>query len=115
MVFCENATILLLFPYKLCIKSPFRVCVEVYINLLRINSDYLNKENVSEGIYDAVLNLKTAEAFAAFLGNLPSYVGASGTADSVMLLRLLGNSCMWLGTMQNLRGKKIGTDGPIVD
>ena len=60
------------FSYKLYIKSPFRVCVEVYINLLSVDSDYLNKENVSEGIYDAVLNLKTAEAFAVFLGDLPS-------------------------------------------
>ena len=77
MVFRENATILLLFPYKLCIKSPFRVCVEVYINLLSVDSDYLNKKNISEGIYDAVLNLKTAEAFAVFLGDLPSHVFAS--------------------------------------
>ena len=57
MVFHENATILLLFSYKLCIKSPFRVYVEVYINLC-VDSDYLTKENVSEGIYDAVLILK---------------------------------------------------------
>ena len=57
-VFRENATILLLFSYKLCIKSPFRVYVEVYINLLCVDSDYLTKENVSEGICDAVLMLE---------------------------------------------------------
>ena len=57
-VFCKNVSILLLFPYKLCIKSPFRVYVEVYFDLLCVDSDYLTKENVSEGIYDAVLNLK---------------------------------------------------------
>ena len=56
--FRTNATILLLFSYKLCIKSPIRVYVEVYINLLCVDSDYLTKENVSEGIYDALLNLK---------------------------------------------------------
>ena len=72
-VFCINATILLLFSYKLCIKSPFRAYVQVYINLLCVDSDYLTKENASEGIYDAVLNLKWAEAFAVFLGDLPSY------------------------------------------
>ena len=71
-VFCINATILLLFSYKLRIKSPFKVYVEVYINLLCVDSDYLTKENTSEGIYDAVLNLKWAEAFAVFLGDLPS-------------------------------------------
>ena len=72
-VFCINATILLLFSYKLCIKSPFRAYVQVYINSLCVDSDYLTKENTSEGIYDAVLNLKWAEAFAVFLGDLPSY------------------------------------------
>ena len=72
-VFRENATIWLLFSYKLCIKSPFKVYVEVYINLLCVDSDYLTKENASEGIYNAVLNLTWAEAFAVFLGDLPSY------------------------------------------
>ena len=44
----------------------------MYINLLCVDSDYLTKENTSEGIYDAVLNLKWAEAFTVFLGDLPS-------------------------------------------
>ena len=57
-VFCINATILLRFSYQLCIKSPFRVYVEVYINLLCVDSDYLTKENASEAIYDAVSKLK---------------------------------------------------------
>ena len=57
-VFCKNATILQLSSYKLCIKSPSRVYVEVYIILLSVDSDYLTKENVSEGIYDDVLHLK---------------------------------------------------------
>ena len=57
-VFRENVPILLLFLYKLCIKSPFRVYVEVYINFWSVDSDYFTKKNISEGIYDAVLNLK---------------------------------------------------------
>ena len=72
--FCKNVSILLLFPHKLCIKSPFRIYVEVYSNLLCVDSDYLTKENVGEGISDAVLNLKQAEAFTVFLGDLPSYL-----------------------------------------
>ena len=71
-VFRKNATVLLLFSYKLCIKSPSRVYVEVYINLLCVNSDYLTEENIRLGIYDAVLKL--AEAFAVVLGDLPSYL-----------------------------------------
>ena len=57
-VFRENATIWLLFLYKLCIKSPFRVYVEVYINLLCVDNDYLTKENDSGEIYEAILNFK---------------------------------------------------------
>ena len=49
---------LVLVALLLCIKSPFRIYVEVYINLLCVDSDYLTKENVSEGIYDDVLHLK---------------------------------------------------------
>ena len=56
--FFAKMSILPLFPYKLCIKSPFRVYVEVYFNLLCVDSDYLTKENASKGIYDTVLNLK---------------------------------------------------------
>ena len=57
-VFRKNATILLLFSYILSIKSPFRGYVEVYISSLSADSDYLTEENINEGIYDAVLNLK---------------------------------------------------------
>ena len=54
----KNATISLLFSYILSIKPPFRGYVEVYISLLSADSDYKTKENINEGIYDAVLNLK---------------------------------------------------------
>ena len=40
------------------IISPFRGYVEVYISSFSADSDYLTKENITEGIYDAVLNLK---------------------------------------------------------
>ena len=39
-VFCKNVSILLLFPHKLCIKSPFRIYVEVYSNLLQTSDVY---------------------------------------------------------------------------
>ena len=57
-VFRKNATILLLFSYILSIESLLRGYVEVYISLLSADSDYKTEENINEGIYDAVLNLK---------------------------------------------------------
>ena len=57
-VFRKNATIWLLFLYNLCIESPFKVYVEVYINLLCVDNDYLTKENINGEIYEAILNLK---------------------------------------------------------
>ena len=57
-VFRKNATILLLFSYLLSIESPLSGYVEVYISVLSADSDYKTRENVYEGIYDAVLNLK---------------------------------------------------------
>ena len=56
--FRKNATILLLFSYVLSIESPLSGYVEVYISVLSAASDYKTRENVYEGIYDAVLNLK---------------------------------------------------------
>ena len=58
MVSRATATFLLHISYQLCIKSHSRVYVKVYINILCIDSDYLTKEIVVAGIYDAVLNLK---------------------------------------------------------
>ena len=58
MVSRATATFLLHISYQLCIKSHSRVYVKVYINISYVDSDYLTKEIVSEGIYDAVLNLK---------------------------------------------------------
>ena len=58
MVSRETATFLLHILYQLCIKSHSRVYAKVYINILCVDSDYLTKEIVIEGIYDAVLNLK---------------------------------------------------------
>ena len=42
----------------LSIQSPLSGYVEVYISVLSADSDYKTRENVYEGIYDAVLNLK---------------------------------------------------------
>ena len=57
-VYHKNATILVFFSYILSIKSPFRGYVEVYISSFSADSDYLTKENITEGIYDAILKLK---------------------------------------------------------
>ena len=57
-VFRKNATILLLFSYILSIESLLRGYVEVNISLLSADSDYKTEENINEGIYDAILNLK---------------------------------------------------------
>ena len=46
------------FSYVLSIESPLSGYVEVYISVLSADSDYKTRENVYEGIYDAVLNLK---------------------------------------------------------
>ena len=87
-VFRENATIWLLFSYKLCIKSPFKVYVEVYINLLCVDNDSLTKENVSGEIYETILNLKYAEAFAVFLGDSPSYRVACPQLNRERLIKI---------------------------
>ena len=46
------------FSYILSIESLLRGYVEVYISLSSADSDYKTEENINEGIYDAVLNLK---------------------------------------------------------
>ena len=58
MVSRETATFLLHILYQLCIKSHSRVYAKVYINILCVDSDYLIKENINDGICDAVLNPK---------------------------------------------------------
>ena len=58
MVSRATATFLRHILYQLCIKLHSRVYFKVYINILYVDSDYLTKEIVSEGIYDAVLNLE---------------------------------------------------------
>ena len=58
MVSRATATFLLHILYQLCIKLHSQVNVKVYINILYVDSDYLTQEIVSEGIYDAILNLK---------------------------------------------------------
>ena len=55
----------------------------MYISSFSADSDYLTKENITEGIYDAVLKLKQAEAFADFLGDLLSYILLATVPSSV--------------------------------